>query len=78
MTERAAPDLERAAAAPLKRYEITCFDHVSRRRISIGWSDDAEMATGAAAGAEMRPTWSDGRVVDHGLKPKEGAKSWEP
>lgn len=47
-----------------QRYEITVFDHVHKRRVTLSWTDDIECARGMADGAELRPTWSDSKIHD--------------
>jgi hypothetical protein len=52
-----------------QRYEISCFDQVSKERIVIGWTNDAETAADMRAGAEMRPTWCECQVKDRRSQP---------
>lgn len=57
--------LQLAPAVPAsQRFEVSCFDFISKQRIVIAWTRDQLLAGELAAGAELTPFWTDALVVD--------------
>lgn len=52
------------SSVPAQRFEISCFDFISKCRIVIAWTRDELLAGELAAGADLVPMWSDARIED--------------
>jgi len=50
-----------------QRFEISVYDDNLHERMIVGWCDTREGANALAEGFELRPSWSDGRVLDRGV-----------
>lgn len=47
-----------------QRYEVSVFDENEKKRIVLGWTDDAETARQMADSAALRPSWKFEWVTD--------------